>query len=198
MSKINEKIKQIRQAYNLSGKDFSFKIGISAPYLSEIESGKKDVTPKIIQALKKEFNISSDWLLFSESEFSLHQDFKKEENSFLNSFDANLLNDNFDKELEINYKKLSTLRNQVLTIVNYMKEKTDYNFSPKEIQMLNLVDDFLNDDTNGILRLMEDGRKQYNNALKQYILSTEEYLSMLIDYFKFEIKKPLKNFKELE
>ena len=117
---------------------------------------------------------------------------------FLNSFDANLLNDNFDKELEINYKKLSTLRNQVLTIVNYMKEKTDYNFSPKEIQMLNLVDDFLNDDTNGILRLMEDGRKQYNNALKQYILSTEEYLSMLIDYFKFEIKKPLKNFKELE
>ena len=72
-----------------------------------------------------------------------------------------------------------------------MKEKTDYNFSPKEIQMLNLVDDFLNDDTNGILRLMEDGRKQYNNALKQYILSTEEYLSMLIDYFKFEIKKAM-------
>src|SRR5690606_39499252 len=47
---------------------------ISTPYLSEIENNKKEVTSKIILNLNSEFNISSDWLLFSNSEFSSQLD----------------------------------------------------------------------------------------------------------------------------
>jgi hypothetical protein len=61
-----------------------------------------------------------------------------------------------------------------------------------------LIEGFLNDKSNGLLRLMDNGRIEYNNALKRYILASEEYLTNLIDYLKFEIKKPLKNFSELQ
>jgi len=78
-STIGEKIRKIRKDLNLSQSIFSEKLNISTAYLSEIENGRKDITTKIIQALKKEFNISSDWLLFANSEMNVNENEKKEE-----------------------------------------------------------------------------------------------------------------------
>ena len=76
-STIGEKIRKIRKDLNLSQSIFSEKLNISTAYLSEIENGRKDITTKIIQALKKEFNISSDWLLFANSEMNVNENEKK-------------------------------------------------------------------------------------------------------------------------
>lgn len=206
-----KKISLLRTRNNITQTEMSNLLGVKQSTLSQIENGKIEASLIMIGELAQKFKTPIEWFFdenFSDTNIvnnNIENSNNKNElwtdkngkEAFL-PFLSNLLNDNFDIELQMNYKRLSLLRNQILTMVTYMKEKTDYNFSDKEIQMLNLVDDFLNDDTNGILRLMDDGRKQYNNALKQYILSTEEYLSMLIDYLKFEIKKPLKNFKELK
>ncbi|MGB0870343.1 MAG: helix-turn-helix domain-containing protein [Flavobacteriales bacterium] len=65
---IGDKIKLIRKDFDLSQKEFAGKIGIQAPYLSELENGKKDITAKVLISLKENFKISSDWIMYSDTE----------------------------------------------------------------------------------------------------------------------------------
>lgn len=62
MININERIKQIRKAQNLSMKAFGEKIGISSPSVARIESGENNPSEQTIRAICSEFNVNREWL----------------------------------------------------------------------------------------------------------------------------------------
>jgi len=117
MFTIGEKIKQIREYFKLSQKDFGEKLKISTPYLSEIENNKKEVTSKIILNLNSEFNISSDWLLFSNSEFSSQLDNSNDNlNDNLTIKEAENISNLEKFRIEEKIKKLWTLYQRLIDI----------------------------------------------------------------------------------
>ena len=60
---IRTRIKQVRQALNLSQRDFVKRIYISQTLLGEIELGNRNVNDRTIQLITTEFNVNKDWLL---------------------------------------------------------------------------------------------------------------------------------------
>src|SRR5690606_3364158 len=90
---------------------------ISTPYLSEIENNKKEVTSKIILNLNSEFNISSDWLLFSNSEFSSQLDNSNDNlNDNLTIKEAENISNLEKFRIEEKIKKLWTLYQRLIDI----------------------------------------------------------------------------------
>lgn len=63
MNGINNRVKNIREKLGYNQSKFSEEMNIKQPHLSFIESGKKDVTTKLIFQLVKKFNVSADWLI---------------------------------------------------------------------------------------------------------------------------------------
>jgi transcriptional regulator with XRE-family HTH domain len=138
MLTIGEKIKKFREQRGISQKDFAYRIGMKPPYLSEIEGGKKEITSKIIINLKKEFNISSDWLLFSNKEFYSQKDILKNTNS--EEIDS-LNNDVF---LLNRHKELLDLRDQLLVICMVLKNNASYVFTNNEVEEINKISKGIN------------------------------------------------------
>lgn len=65
---INKALRIIRQYHNMKQAELSEKLGISKPYLSEIESGKKAVSYDLLERYSEIFNIkTSSLVFFSES-----------------------------------------------------------------------------------------------------------------------------------
>ncbi|MHB8207789.1 helix-turn-helix domain-containing protein [Mucilaginibacter sp.] len=56
-----EKIKAIREALKMKQSEFSEELGITQTYLSAIETGRRQVTSKIANALFKKFNVAPEW-----------------------------------------------------------------------------------------------------------------------------------------
>ena len=65
---IFDRIIQIREHFGLSQKEFAEKLSVQRSSISEIESGKRDVSRNIISALVALFDVSADWLLTGEGE----------------------------------------------------------------------------------------------------------------------------------
>ena len=65
---VGNRIKQIRKALNIKGKDFAPRIKISGPSLSEIEKGKYYPNFEFLINIAREFNVSLYYLLFGEGE----------------------------------------------------------------------------------------------------------------------------------
>ena len=64
---VSERLKKVRVEEKLSQNEFAEKLNVSRSTLMLIEQGKREVNTKVLEALKKEFNISADWLLFGET-----------------------------------------------------------------------------------------------------------------------------------
>lgn len=65
---IGQALKLIRQFHNIKQGQLATDLGISNSYLSEIESGKKEVTIELLNKYSKHFNIPmSSLMLFSEN-----------------------------------------------------------------------------------------------------------------------------------
>ncbi len=64
----NDRLKQVREHFKLSQKDFANALELKQSYYSEVESGKREITSRIINSLIRNFNISSDWLLIGNGE----------------------------------------------------------------------------------------------------------------------------------
>lgn len=61
---LGEKIKEIRKSRNMTQEQFASLTGISAGYISEIETGTKyNVSNKILSKLSTSLNVSLDYLL---------------------------------------------------------------------------------------------------------------------------------------
>lgn len=65
---MNERIKQIRTALNISSRDFASKLEMSNSAISLIESGKRNITSRLITSICREFKVNEDWLRTGEGE----------------------------------------------------------------------------------------------------------------------------------
>ena len=63
---INERIKEIRHALNKSQREFAKTVYVSNGYLSEIETGYKDVNDRLIHLISNAFSVNKHWLLTGE------------------------------------------------------------------------------------------------------------------------------------
>ena len=65
---VGYRIKQIRKALNIKGKDFAPRIKISGPSLSEIEKGKYYPNFEFMVNISREFNVNLYYLILGEGE----------------------------------------------------------------------------------------------------------------------------------
>jgi transcriptional regulator with XRE-family HTH domain len=63
---VNERIKEIRLALKQSQREFAQSVYISNGYLSEIETGHKEVKPRLVQLIANAFSVNTHWLLSGE------------------------------------------------------------------------------------------------------------------------------------
>jgi transcriptional regulator with XRE-family HTH domain len=67
---LNQALRLIRIYHDVSQKDMATRLQISAPYLSEIEAGKKEPTLMLLRKYSEEFNIPMSSIMF----FSEHME----------------------------------------------------------------------------------------------------------------------------
>lgn len=66
---MNKRLKEVRLFYKISQEEFGKKIGLeSRGHISTLESGKKNITDRIIKDVCREFNINEHWLRTGEGE----------------------------------------------------------------------------------------------------------------------------------
>ena len=63
---VNERIKEIRHALNKSQREFAKLVYVSNGYLSEIETGHKDVNDRLVHLISNAFSVNKHWLLTGE------------------------------------------------------------------------------------------------------------------------------------
>lgn len=59
---MGERVKELRKALGLSGEKFGEKIGLKRNSLSQIETGKNNLSEQNILAICREFNVNEKWL----------------------------------------------------------------------------------------------------------------------------------------
>ena len=59
---INERVKELRLALDMSGEKFGSRIGVSRSAVSKIEKGIVNVTEQMILSICREFNVNEEWL----------------------------------------------------------------------------------------------------------------------------------------
>ena len=190
MFSIGEKIKQVREYFKMSQKEFSNKLGISAPYLSEIENNKKDITSRIIQSLNQEFNVSSDWLLFQNTYY---------DSQLANKIDAILEKDKTSniERFEINEKirKVRYLYQRLIDIKlmnNKLENKeVEDNLSEFTEKFSNTMNNFVSD-----LVFTRTGFVLYEIKDKNYMPKNINELSNMEEY-NDELNNALKTFEEV-
>lgn len=60
---MNKRLKELRKYLNLSQKAFAEKLGITDSGLSNLESGKRNLTEQMILSVCREFNVNRAWLV---------------------------------------------------------------------------------------------------------------------------------------
>ncbi|MBE5875676.1 MAG: helix-turn-helix transcriptional regulator [Lachnospiraceae bacterium] len=70
----NERIKEIRQHFKMTGEEFGTRLGITRGALSNIENGNRSVTPQIRKAICREFGVDYIWLTQGHGEMFFDDD----------------------------------------------------------------------------------------------------------------------------
>ena len=65
---MNERIKQLRQALNLSQDEFGKRLGVTRGAITNIELNKVDPKPLFVDLICREFNASESWIRTGEGE----------------------------------------------------------------------------------------------------------------------------------
>ena len=63
---VNERIKEIRTFFNKSQREFAKEVYVSNGYLSEIETGNKEVNNRLVHLISTTFSVNKHWLLTGE------------------------------------------------------------------------------------------------------------------------------------
>ncbi len=118
---MNNRIKELRKALNLTAEKFGARIGVTRSTISNLESGHRNVTEQTILLIVNEFNVNEKWLRdgkgemfvnsdeFSLDEFCKNKDMSELELSILKSF-FNIPKDIRKKALEFFIKKYTDLK----------------------------------------------------------------------------------------
>lgn len=59
---VNERVRELRKALDLTLEKFGERLGVSKVAISLIENGKNAVTDQMFKSICREFNVNKDWL----------------------------------------------------------------------------------------------------------------------------------------
>lgn len=121
---MNKRLKEIRLFYKLSQEEFGKKIGLeSRGHISALESGKKNITDRIVKDICREFKINEQWLRTGEG--NMFSDISDNEAYFNAATD--LSSDPLIVSALIEYQRLTDKEKAVISqyaisILNRLKE----------------------------------------------------------------------------
>lgn len=68
---MNTRLKELRKKEDLSQKEFGDKIFLSQYQISLLESGKRNITDRVIDTICKEFKVNREWFKYGKGEMYL-------------------------------------------------------------------------------------------------------------------------------
>lgn len=71
---LNERLKQIRKALNLSQEEFGKHLGVTKASISRLEAGINNVTDQMTKSICREYNIDFHWFTTGEGEMFAESD----------------------------------------------------------------------------------------------------------------------------
>lgn len=89
---MNERIKKLRQALNLSQDEFGKRLGVTRGAITNIELNKVEPKPLFVDLICREFNASENWIRTGHGEMFV----EKTESEELSAFFGDLLKDEPD------------------------------------------------------------------------------------------------------
>lgn len=101
---INDRVKQVRNKLGLTQAEFGNRITLAQGYLTNIETGKREVTEKIQRLICLEFHVNEDWLRTGEGEMFIELPPATELGTYIGEILKS--DDDFIKRIIINYMKL--------------------------------------------------------------------------------------------
>lgn len=99
---INDRIREIRNTLKLTQKQFGQRLAIAQSYLTNIETGKREVTEKILKLICLQFNVNETWLRTGNGEM-----FVEDDNTLLAQLSKQYNLDDFSRRFVETYIKLS-------------------------------------------------------------------------------------------
>lgn len=112
LNSIALRVRSLRDEKKFSNRKFAELLGVSSTMLLDIEKGKRDINLKVLEALKNEFGVSADWVLFGEKTGK--------------GDDLSTLIDDFNKSKELNTMLHVYLNTWVKNIVLYTAKYKQY------------------------------------------------------------------------
>ena len=124
---MGERVKELRKALGLSGEKFGEKIGLKRNSLSQIETGKNNLSEQNILAICREFNVNEEWLRSGTGEMFKDMTLDEEIISFIGDIQWDASN-TFKKRFisaiaKLNDEEWVVLEKIITTCANEMEEK---------------------------------------------------------------------------
>ena len=101
---LSKRLVKIRETLKISQDELGTKIGISRFSVSNYESGKRNITERVIKDICREFDVNEEWLRTGEGEMFV----ELPEGTELGKYIADVIGgeDDFNKNIIISYMKL--------------------------------------------------------------------------------------------
>lgn len=129
MESIAERMKYLRNSFNLSQKEFSKIIGLGQSRLSEIESGKNKPSFDTLVAISENFSISMDWLISGTGSIMEKHDNPQNETTY--SYDEVKLIESFRLLTE---RQKGRIEQQIDNYIDENKKLSSSISEPKEVK----------------------------------------------------------------
>lgn len=111
---LNKRLKEIRQELGLNQEAFASKIGLIRSTISNIETGNRNLTDRVISDICREFNVNEEWLRNGIGEMFIETD-----NTLISQLAKEYKLNDFEIKMIETYVKLP--QNQRDAISNYMR-----------------------------------------------------------------------------
>ena len=99
---MNERVKELRQVLGLSGEKFGDAIGVKRSAISDIETGRNNLSEQMIKSICLAYNVNEDWLRTGEGSM-----FNKTKEGFLAELQKQYSLTDFQVNFVKNYLELS-------------------------------------------------------------------------------------------
>lgn len=99
---INERVKELRKALNLSGEKFGAKLGVKRSAISDIETGRNNLSEQMILSICLAYNVNEDWLRTGEGDM-----FNQPKDDFLTTLQKQYSLSDFQLNIVETYLELS-------------------------------------------------------------------------------------------
>lgn len=133
---MNERIKQIRQYFNISQEEFGRKIGVTRSAISYLESGRSNLTERMLFTICMTFDIRKEWIQTGQGEMFVTRTVSQELAEYMGKL---LKEDNPEKEkyaliiLKLLVDEWDLLSKNIDAIIQILKWIAD---KPDDIQKL--------------------------------------------------------------